>query len=31
MMGIDDIFIGFVISYITGQIPSLKELFKKEI
>ena len=29
-MGIDDIFIGFVISYITGQIPSLKELFKKE-
>lgn len=30
MMGIDDIFIGFVISYITGQIPSLKELFKKE-
>ena len=29
-MGIDDIFIGFVISYIAGQIPSLKELFKKE-
>lgn len=30
MLGIDDIFIGFAISYLAGSIPSLKELFKKE-
>ena len=28
-MGIDDIFIGFVISYIAGNIPSLKSVFSK--
>lgn len=30
MMGIDDIFIGFVISYIAGSLPSLKEVFFKK-
>ena len=29
MMGIDDIFIGFVISYIAGSLPSLKDVFFK--
>ena len=29
MMGIDDIFIGFLISYIAGSLPSLKDVFFK--
>ena len=29
MMGIDDIFIGFLISYIAGNLPSLKDIFSK--
>lgn len=28
-MGVDDIIIGFAISYLAGSVPSLKELFKK--
>ena len=28
-MGVDDIFLGFAISYLAGSVPSLKELFKK--
>lgn len=30
MLGIDDIFIGFIISYLAGSFPSLKELFSKK-
>jgi len=30
MMGIDDIFIGFLISYIAGSLPSLKDVFFKK-
>lgn len=30
MMGIDDIFISFITSYITGMLPSLKEIFSKK-
>lgn len=30
MMGIDDIFIGFLISYIAGNLPSLKDIFSKK-
>lgn len=30
MMGIDDIFISFIISYIAGSIPAIKELIKKD-
>ena len=29
MMGIDDIIVGFAISYLAGSVPSLKELFKQ--
>ena len=29
MMGVDDIIIGFVISYFAGSVPSLKELLKR--
>ena len=30
MMGVDDVFMGFAVSYLAGSLPSLKELFKKD-